>query len=156
MVTYHSNIAMGKECSSDEQTFVGGYPSPGGLGVATGLASLPKTCPAWLNPPGTKVPTGRASIIIKAHKPPHHVKLQHSVLGRSLEIQGQCFRVMPSYCNLGAQLKGRSIRTNWAARKATPQSKYLHFYRGCTSIIKIFTWSFPTYLKCPSAGMKSV
>ena len=72
------------------------------------------------------------------------------------EIPYLVFRVMPSYYNLGAQLKGRSIRTNWAARKATPQSKYLHFYRRCTPIIKIFTWNFPTYLKFPSAGMKSV
>ena len=36
-----------------------------------------------------------------------------------------CLRVMPSYFYLGAQLKGRLIRTNWAARKATPQSKLM-------------------------------
>ena len=73
-----------------------------------------------------------------------------------MRYRGQCFRVMSSYYNLGAQLKGRSIRTNWAARKATPQSKYLHSYRRCTPFIKIFTWNFPTYLKFTSAGMKSV
>ena len=32
----------------------------------------------WTHPgPRTKVPTGIASMVIKSHKPPHHVKAQH-------------------------------------------------------------------------------
>ena len=34
-------------------------------------------CSAWLDPPGTKVPTGIASRILRACKPPHHMKAQH-------------------------------------------------------------------------------
>ena len=48
-------------------------------GVAIRLAFHPK--PAQ-DPPGMEVQTDIASCLIKAHKPPHHIKAQH--LGRFL------------------------------------------------------------------------
>jgi len=37
----------------------------------------PGTCPVRLNLPGTAVPADVASRVPKAHKPPHHDKVQH-------------------------------------------------------------------------------
>ena len=54
----------------------------------------PKACPAWLNPPGTKVSTVITSRVIKASRPPHHVKALSTLMSKG----GGFFYITLLYC----------------------------------------------------------